>query len=125
MIDRGMPLSQEQIALMKDPKLRKLLPQFVGIFNSFDQLIKGTGSGCGRLPARFRILMEEVKRVPEAVKYIKHQYPSVVINVQTTTKAQSSAQPPPTTMTQSRYDIVAGSVSRAIQLLEERKRKNG
>lgn len=124
MIDRGMPLSQEQIALMKDPKLRKLLPQFAGIFNSFDQLIKGTGSGCGRLPARFRILMEEVKRIPEAVKYIKQQYPRE-INAQTTTKAQSSAQPPPTTMTQSRYDIVAGSVSRAIQLLEERKRKNG
>lgn len=121
-----MSLTAAQIALMRDPELRKILTTARTNFSSFDSYYASFGSSCPRLVPPFTSVIRLAKDSKAALAYIKTKHPSISIvppPAIPTTPAVAQVPPPPT-MEEARKAAVLGGVSRAIQFLEARKRKD-
>lgn len=120
-----MSLTPTQMKLMKDKKIRNLLPDHRGTFTRFDGYLNTFGSDCPRLKPRYDAIMASAAKNRVVIEYIKQNYPSIslVHKVEIKNDRKSVAPPPQQpTMTEARQIARVGGVQKALRILEARKK---
>lgn len=124
-----MAYSDAQRKMLLDPQLRQRLPGLSDKFEQIDKILSTMGWGCSRIPARYKVIVDAIRRDPALLAWAIKQYPGVDFGATPAKKkpVTSAAVPPPPvrqTAKEVRQMNVGGGVRRAIAILEKRKKRS-